>query len=457
MFWLAFVAVFVTRLPFLGLGYGLSPDGWHIAANAHRIATDGLYSSSQGGGHPVHEIGTALMFGGNIWAVTLSSALATALSVGALALMLWRIRGEQAALLATAVGFVPVVFIASTGGSDHPWTLAALMLSTWLALEDRPILAGVFMGLAIGCRLSVLPLGLVPLLLILGRRQSDRGGHVLRLLFTGGLVAAIAYLPVVLTYGWSGAPSVRMLPTFEGAPTAVVLRRGFVDVWGLVGLLGVGFALLSAFASRRPPPIFSARTELARPSWRWTAWLLGVLIPAALFAQHPAHAGVLVPAIPFVFLLAAERLKPRIARIFAAMVILSPFILHVRPSTTAVPVAPTWSVQVGSARLEPFRGPLLFDRAMRQARQRVARQVIDRLPQLDPGTNVVVGPWQPMLSVLGSPRALDRVRLRYTLAPADLTATSTQTRFYVLPGVLRDDPANPQLRGRTLPLPAVGP
>ena len=414
----------LSRLPFLGLGFGVEPDGWRTAANAARIAATGVYSASRLGANPVHEIGAALLFGGNVWWVTVAAALATSVAAGALALTIWRIRGEQSILLGLALGFVPVVFIASTGGKDYPWTLAFLALSTWTALEDRPVWSGAAFGLAVGCRLSVAPMGLIPLILLIGRSQPKRLRQAIKLIVTIAVTAGLAYLPVFYQYGFA-------FIGYTWTPPLTLKRfvvRGLLDVWGLVGLVSLGAAAASALWSRSTA-VFPARSALPSAQWRWIAWSLGVAVPAALFMRFPSHAGYWIPAIPFVLLMAAERLRPRFAQVFGLALVLSPFVAGLQPIQTDESVEATWGIRTGPARLEPLRGPVLYDHARRRARLRIVHRAIQQMETLNVGTTVIVGPWRPMLTVLTPSQTLNRLRLQYLPNPAELTDSSTASYF----------------------------
>ncbi len=454
VFWVPFFAVFLSRLPFVGLDYGVEPDGWRVALSAARIAATGVYSPSRLGSNPIHEMSVALL-GGGVWAVTLLSALAAALAAGGLARIIWRIRGGQSVWLGIALGFVPVVFIASTGGKDYVWTLAALVWCTWFALEDRPIRAGLALGVAIGCRLSVAPMGLIPLLLVAGRAAPQRNIQVAKLVGFSALTTGLAYFPVVRAVGWD-------FMGYTWAPALTMTRfvdKGLLQVWGLVGLLGWAAAAASALRLTNPPAIFVDRSLLAGPGWRWTAWSLGLLVPASLFLIFPSHAGYWIPAIPFVILIAAERLTRGAALVLAGALIISPFIMGVRPVNTheAIPLA--WGRTIRSAHIEYLRGPILYDQARRRARLRIARQTLVEIPSLPSEAVVVAGAWHPMLQTMTSSSSEVRNQLRYDLSAAELTTTSTRAIYYFMPGVLRNLESRLGVRSATYgrPLPSGAP
>src|SRR5580658_9230555 len=50
------LAVLLTRLPFLGAGYGVHADNWRIALAARHISETGVYEASRFPGYPIQEV-----------------------------------------------------------------------------------------------------------------------------------------------------------------------------------------------------------------------------------------------------------------------------------------------------------------------------------------------------------------------------------------------------------------
>jgi len=57
---LSALAVLLTRLPWIGSGYGSDPDGYRVVIVARQIAHGGVYEASRLPGYPVYEYLTAL-------------------------------------------------------------------------------------------------------------------------------------------------------------------------------------------------------------------------------------------------------------------------------------------------------------------------------------------------------------------------------------------------------------
>ena len=64
---LLLVVVLLSRLPFLGAGYGLHWDAWGNAKIAQQIAETGRYAMARVPGAPAYELTTALFSWGGPW------------------------------------------------------------------------------------------------------------------------------------------------------------------------------------------------------------------------------------------------------------------------------------------------------------------------------------------------------------------------------------------------------
>ena len=160
------LGVFASHLPFVTPGFGTDTDAWKFATAIREMAATGRYSASRMPGYPVMEIASVPLARLGPWAPNALSAIAAAVCAG-LAARLFARHGVRDALLAgAAFAFLPAAFIAGTSSMDYLWALA-FALAAWLdASAGRPARAGLWLGLAIGTRLtSVLFLPSLALLL----------------------------------------------------------------------------------------------------------------------------------------------------------------------------------------------------------------------------------------------------------------------------------------------------
>jgi membrane-bound ClpP family serine protease len=162
------VVTFLSRVPFLDAGYGRINDAWRVATAAREIATSGRYTASRFPPHPVQEIVCSLFWRGWPVASNAATAVLSAFAVLFFALSLARLGIDGVLEASAALAFAPVIFINSTSSLDYLWALAFILGSLFFVLDRKPILAGIFLGLAIGCRITSGAM-LLPLLILVWR------------------------------------------------------------------------------------------------------------------------------------------------------------------------------------------------------------------------------------------------------------------------------------------------
>ncbi|HYJ07133.1 MAG TPA: glycosyltransferase family 87 protein [Chthoniobacterales bacterium] len=325
---LLLAVVLLSRLPFLGAGYGLHWDAWGNAKMAREIADTGHYTMARRPGAPVYELTSALLSWGGPWALNGLSALGGVACVGIFALLARKYQCRDWLLAASAFAFSPVMYVSSVTAKDFTVACALLLLSTLLIVKNRPVAAGVSLGLAMGCRLTSGVMGLPLALMLLGRQpEGKRFKQLVWLAVTSAAVVLIAFIPAFLTYGFSFLTYF----TAEGAPRLVygvyypswkaVLHRGTVEVWGMAGSIGLVFAIVGALAVRR-----GRRSTNDAPARDLIAWGAAIVIYVVLYAAFPDQAGYFLPAVPFTILLLAC-LSPRwLFQAFCILTILGAFV-----------------------------------------------------------------------------------------------------------------------------------
>ena len=80
---LLLIAVALSRLPFLGTGYGINVDAWRVARVARQLSETGLYEVSRFPGYPVQEIVCSWLWRGGPWALNGASAVCSVFAVWA--------------------------------------------------------------------------------------------------------------------------------------------------------------------------------------------------------------------------------------------------------------------------------------------------------------------------------------------------------------------------------------
>src|SRR5262245_49301018 len=198
--------VLVSRIPFLSPGAGTDTDGWYLVGAAREMVATGRYTRSRFPGYPVQEWLCSLIAraGGGAVAMNVLSALAAAACAVAFARVLGRLGVRDAALAAVAVVFVPAAYVASVSCMDYLFAVAFLLAACDAMLRGRTFVAGLWLGLAIGSRLTSLVLlpavALLPCVETGPARSLAR--RALALLLPSALVGAACYVPAYARYGW---------------------------------------------------------------------------------------------------------------------------------------------------------------------------------------------------------------------------------------------------------------
>lgn len=399
---LAALAILATRLPWIGAGYGSDPDGYRVVAAARAIAQTGDYQASRLPGFPVYEYLSVLSAQGAPWLSNAVTALfsAAAFVLFVLILRFFKVRG--ALLIACAFAMTPVIYLNSCCTMDYVPALALMLAATYALLRQHLLLAGLFLGLATGCRITAGALGIAMCLWLWLEHPPRRAVRACLILGASSLlVAALCFLPVYRRYG-SG-----FFTFYDNAyypPWNVVFARAFPNVWGSLGALALAAVLLAAPFYRR-----GLRARWREPRSRHGLMFAGLAVGLYLVAylRLPDESGYLVPVVPFVLLGVALAAPGALCGALALVLLCCGF------------------------------GPVWEDHAVRESQQKATHEVIDAVARL-PGQAVVVSGWvlPRIMLALGSDREGPHQFIYLVENQGDYQHYRAQGRsLYFLPGV----------------------
>ena len=285
-----FALVLLSRLPFLDAGYGLNIDAWRVARAARDMATSGEYAVSRFPGYPLQEITCALFWRGGPVALNGLTALFSAVAATAFAAIVRKLGCRDWFLAGLALAATPIFFVSSVCSKDYIWALAFVLLSFLYALNQRPGIAGLFLGISTGCRITSLAMALPIALVIFGPTLRWRAACKFGVVAV--IVALLAFSPVWWRYGTN-------FFTFYGNharpdwPT--ILTRATLEVWGGLGIIGLGLAVIGAWLARK---------QSCLTNWPVVASLaLIIAIYIVAYLRLPDQAGYLLPIVPATLLL----------------------------------------------------------------------------------------------------------------------------------------------------------
>jgi hypothetical protein len=298
-FWLQglFLLVILSRLPFLGTGYGSDGDAWRVAETADHLARTGEYHVSRFPGYPLNELVFVPLVGTGGSFLTNGATLLAFLVL----LFIWhrlvRERTNHPRLLVAALAFTPMVWANSAGTMDYVWSLLFLILAVHALLSRRIVLAGVCLGAATGFR-PVNAVAAVPLLLLLhleDKSPRDAAGFIL----SASLTAILAFTPVWLTYGVSGWIDGTRFQA--GLTHLTVIQRALYWAYRSVYSVGLPAFLVAAYIlikrRRNVAALFSSRSSFLIAA----VGIVGAF--AVLFFAYPLEREYLLPALPFLFII----------------------------------------------------------------------------------------------------------------------------------------------------------
>lgn len=315
-----------------------------------------------------------------------------------------KLQYHNAGLASLALAATPIFFVSSVCAKDYIWSLAFVLLSFLCALHGRALLAGILLGVGTGCRITSLAM-ILPLALILFGETAGpaRWFSILKLAVAGLTAAALAFSPVWLRYGTN---FFTFYENHARPDWVTVFARGTVEIWGVVGLIGLSIAagglLLRHSASLLPN------------KWVVPAFALAIAIYIAAYLRLPDQAGYLVPIVPFMLLLAQQFAPRQAVQILCACLLISPFIDVSRNGFT--------------------RGPIFADHTERFQTMTRIRGFLAYSETL-PGRNTfVVGGWEPQIAVMAPGLLTARNRYVYLLNADELaTALRNSDHVFYLP------------------------
>ena len=416
IFLIVFTLVIVSRLPFLDAGYGNEPDGWRVASTARYIGTTGEYKASRLPGFPIVEFVCSLVWIHGPWEMNLLTALASAIAAGVLALIAYHYTCKDFLLLALTFAFIPIVFINSTVTMDYLWAMMFVMFSWYAGLKVKPITAGLFLGLASGCRITTAVMAVPFALLFLEKQKLNSSFRmVIKFCIAADIGIIIIYLPVFLHYGTHFITDYKR----DSIPSITIIAKFVtIDVWGFIGSIALASILVLTLINRRKNIDRSIPTTLSHENVR--VWIAVLALFIVEFAVHPMKSGYLIPAIPFLLLVLARYLQRYQFLIMCVALMVSSFFVSVDSADKQWSPHPSQMSKVLplGERLIVFdflQGPIWNDHSKRIQRLNFIHAIIEAGDTITKKSVIIAGSWLPYI-IQATPDALPESELpNYTL------------------------------------------
>lgn len=399
-----FIIVLLTRIPFLYEGYGVEEDSWAIALAAYHTKITGIYEPSRLPGHPFQEYIYSLLWGSGPVVFNGLCALFSAIGAVFFALILKHWKFNQYFLAAFAFALVPVFYISSTYTIDFVWTEALILISMYAVLRNKYILAGIFLGLAVGCRVTS-GVMLIPFMIMIW--QPDLKVNMLRFFKMSipmGIVALALYIPIYMQFG---AAFFMYYDQFPYPPFSKIIYKMIIGVFGLVGTIGIVVFALIAFVKRKKQYAGESFSN-GLDKKVLVASVIIIILYCISYFRLPQKSGYMIPVIPFTILIFAYYLNRKNFTWFCWSLALSSFMFSINLTDAyrgSVHSKYSLVVKVSGQEmfLDPFSGPIFSDYSKRKQKIAFTDMVIRKSAEQNEKTVIIAGWWynEIMVTTIG--------------------------------------------------------
>lgn len=392
---LLLLVVLLSRIPFLGDGYGVEEDSWGIVNSVRHTLESGVYEESRLPGHPVHEAFFLLAPDAGPWFYNGISALMSVVCTLFFALSLRKVGIRNYILPAFAFSFVPIIFVSSTYTIDFTTSLAFILISFYLVLLQRPFAAGILLGLAVGCRITSLAM-LLPFFIVQSGMAPLRESYqsLVKLTISTLFISILSYIPVFAIHG---PGFFTFSDQFAYPPLTKVIYKATIGVFGLIGFVSILFFKGLILKNK-------LRTNgiLERDSAFNKRLLIACSVACIIFIisylRLPQKSGYLVPIIPFVIIAFAFFLDEKKFRMLCFLLILSSFFFSVnltddKRGSSYSAAAIKLKISGQEIFIDPLTGPVYSDHSKRLQKMIYTNEVIHACEEKKNDFTLICGWW----------------------------------------------------------------
>lgn len=387
------VIVIATRIPFLFDGFGHEEDSWGLAVNSWEMHKYGHYVASRFPGHPLQEYIYAAVWNKPAWVYNSFSAMFSAVAVISFFHSLKKIGTGYALEGALMLTFVPVFFAAGTYTIDFAWTLAFVLASLAALLERQLIIAGVLIGLGIGCRITT-GIFLLPWIILLWNNFNSKDWIIasLKICIPAALIGVAFYIPAYNVYG---SDFFDYSDQFPYPPVAKIVYKASIGVFGLLGILALVY-LKTTWLIRKDKSAVNV-PELFSPKRLTTVLLIIIVLHVVSYLRLPQKSGYMLPIVPFVIMLAILYCGKKQLRIATFLFVLSPFLMSIN-LTDSLRGAEHSSLSIvfhaagQEIFLDPVSGPIFAEQTKRRNKMEYC-EAVKRTIHESQGKDVIICGW----------------------------------------------------------------
>lgn len=392
-FFLVLILVFVSRIPFINVGFGSEEDAWGLIVTARHIAETGIYEVSRLPGHPVQEFIYAAISNRPAWVLNLITVFFSVIATGffMLNLIMLGIRSWLPAGIAFA--FTPVVFINSTNVMDYMWAQALVMAAFYFLLWKQPRWSGLMLGIATGCRITSLAM-LLPFCYWIYDKEKKRQSFIgmTALISVAVITSLVVFYPVYSRYGIHFFDYTARIP----APFDKALFRATTGTWGVIGFIDLMALLTAGFIKRKQ---MGAKLFL-KPFHKEIAVfsLMVIVIYSFSFIMLPHKAAFFIPVIPFVILLICILFPSQYIVAFSFSMVFSSFFISINQDSAERSATPSrWSIKTVILNrpvvIDFLHGPVIAEQSKRNNKMEFAQRTAEKIKRIENPAVIIAGFW----------------------------------------------------------------
>lgn len=302
----------LLHIPFLLSGFG-EPDAWRNGMVALHFGKGLGYAPARFPGFPVIELTYGLMAKcfswESLWIYTnLVTLILSLVGIYFFYQIVLYHRISRPLTMVLFLYFVPIVFVNASSSMDYLWTITFILTAYWSLIKRRPIVGGIFLGMAIGTRLTTGIFGLPFLIFLIWNTEIFPPKTAFRsavlFIFSAVIISAGWYLPLFIQYHFSFISTL--------FPPRDFIRSGYYILQEILGLPGtIGLLVL----------MVGKRKGFVKWNWELSLWSTIIIAYSALFLIKPEKVEYLIPMLPFLCLWIARWFNGISVPILASLVV----------------------------------------------------------------------------------------------------------------------------------------
>jgi hypothetical protein len=434
-FCLILFIILLSRVPFIFDGYGSEEDAWALPMVAERIATSGQYEVSRLPGHPFQEIVYSLFYQSNAVVFNLITVLVSTLGIAYFMMACFQLKIKNWDLAGIALAFTPIIYINSINDMDYMWAMAFILMAFYFVVNRMPILAALFVSIAVGCRITsgafMLPFAILLFNLL---EKENRNKEVIKFILTIFLGSLLIFSPVILTYGAS------FFTYYEHFPIPGFAKNFYKGTFGALGILGLLIIILMSIDVLLQFKNYwksISENKIHKPLLYCS--LISIFLFLISFLKVPLKSAFVIPMVPFFWIIFAVLIPRKKLLTYTFGIVLSPFIFGINladPLRGSDSSSLSYKHQINGfpVSFDVLEGPLLADQSKKKFRTKFSKEVLEATSKIQEKTFVLAGWWLADILVLQNGAENKYVTFKYYTNEQELNwFKENGYRIYYLP------------------------